>query len=279
MKLSSQVLIGALFAVPNVSAYGSKWSSLQDSFLALSMQSHEHSSPGLGHVTIATIASRLVSPSTEAYFKSLLGNENDTYLSSVATWADSYKYTKAGHFSSGFHYIDAKDSPPKYCGVDFDRDCKSSGCVVTALQNYTSRLLDPSLPPWDRVMAAKFVVHFVGDIHQPLHAENVARGGNGIHVKWHGTSWNLHHVWDSSIAEEMNGGYHRNPYPQALKWGCVLADEILEGKFAGSTKRWLQGMDLEAPIDTAMLWANESNSYVCSVGEFDVPSHSHFDSV
>lgn len=56
--------------------------------------------------------------------------------------------------------------------MDFDRDCKEDGCVVSSIQNYTQQLLDNNLYPWRRNQAAKFVIHFVGDIHQPLHAEN-----------------------------------------------------------------------------------------------------------
>lgn len=243
MKLSFAA--AALVAIPTVSAYG-----------------------GLGHVTIASIASHLVSNETETYFKSLLRNPGDDYLSSVATWADSYKYTRSGRFSRNFHFIDAKDSPPSYCGVDFARDCKKpdrGGCVVSAIANYTNRLLAPDrFAGWDRAMAAKFIVHFLGDIHQPLHVEDIARGGNGIHVLWHKKHWNLHHIWDSTIAEEMNGGYHRNPYPTAHRWGATLADEIRRGKFVDLRDKWLDGMNISDPIESSMSWARESNSYVCS---------------
>ncbi|KAJ2906556.1 uncharacterized protein MKZ38_001199 [Zalerion maritima] len=234
-------VVAALSALPAVSAWGS-----------------------LGHVTVATIATHLVSNTTEAYFQGLLNNHGPAYLSSIATWADGYKYSKGGHFTGVFHFIDAKDDPPNYCGVDYDRDCKASGCVVSAIQNYTSRVMDMELPIWERIMAAKFVVHFVGDIHQPLHTENVARGGNGIHVKFNGRKWNLHHVWDSTIAEELNGGYHHNPYPAAAKWAAELAEEIESGKYEDMKDEWLKGLDFSSPKDTAMVWATQSNTYVCS---------------
>jgi hypothetical protein len=167
MQLNMRSLILGLSVLPGAIAWGS-----------------------LGHITVAYIASNFVNDQTTAYFQELLRNDTAHYLAGVATWADSIRYTKWGRFSKNFHFIDAKDDPPTYCGVDFERDCKADGCVVSSLQNYTSQLLDAELWPWRRSQAAKFVIHFVGDIHQPLHAEDVARGGNGIHVNWEGHEFN-----------------------------------------------------------------------------------------
>ncbi|KAJ2974280.1 hypothetical protein NUW58_g8707 [Xylaria curta] len=218
----------------------------------------------LGHITIAYIASNFVNENTASYFQDLLRNDTEHYLAGVATWADSIRYTKWGRFSKNFHFIDAKDDPPSYCGVDFKRDCKADGCIVSSLQNYTSQLLDSTLWPWRRNQAAKFVIHFVGDIHQPLHVENVAQGGNGIHVNWEGHEFNLHHVWDSSIAEKMLGGNRRKPYDNAFRWAADLTGEIKSGKYLPVRASWIDGLLLDDPIATSMRWANESNAYVCS---------------
>jgi len=56
--------------------------------------------------------------------------------------ADSYRYTTAGKFSAPFHYIDALDSPPSSCGVDYTRDCGTGGCVVSAINNYVSPIFE-----------------------------------------------------------------------------------------------------------------------------------------
>jgi hypothetical protein len=209
-----------------------------------------------------------VSPSTTSYLQTLLGNDTGDYLAGVATWADSVRYTKWGRFSADFHFIDAKDSPPSYCGVEFDRDCKKDrGCVVSALQNYTTRLLDASLPDSEHQIAAKFVVHFVGDVHQPLHTEDVDRGGNGIQVHFGGQRVNLHHVWDTSIVEKMVSGAHRSPFEAAQQWAGQLATEIQSGKFAGERDSWVAGISLSDPIGTVLTWATGSNAYVCTTGE------------
>ena len=231
---------------------------------------------GFGHITIAYIASDFVSSQTATHLQSLLKNDSQDYLAGVATWADSIRYTKWGSFTKNFHFIDAKDDPPNWCGVDYDRDCKASGCVVSALANYTTQLLNASdLPAWERAQAAKFVVHFVGDIHQPLHDENVARGGNGIHVLFDGVELNLHHVWDSSIAEKLVGGVKRRPYGEARRWADELGREIKEGKFKNAREDWLAGTDLEDMKGTALRWANEGNAFVCSTGELFPPMRLH----
>ncbi|KAK4250960.1 phospholipase C/P1 nuclease domain-containing protein [Corynascus novoguineensis] len=225
---------------------------------------------GFGHISVAYVASNFVSPTTTSYLQSLLRNDTGDYLAGIATWADSIRYTKWGRFTSDFHFIDSKDDPPRYCGVDFERDCKKDrGCVVSALSNYTSRMLDEDgLPARERADAAKFVVHFVGDIHQPLHAEDVARGGNGIPVLFDGRRFNLHHVWDTSIPEKLvtggGRGVGRKPYPAAKRWADELTREINEGKYASERIDWLRSANLSDPIATAMAWAAESNAYVCT---------------
>ncbi|KAH8662277.1 phospholipase C/P1 nuclease domain-containing protein [Xylariales sp. PMI_506] len=242
LSISSQAAAwGCLSLLPQVTAWGS-----------------------LGHITVAYVASNLVKPETATYFQGLLRNDTEHYLAGVATWADSIRYTKWGRFTKNFHFIDAKDSPPTYCGVDFERDCKEDGCVVSSIQNYTNQLFDDSIPVWQRAQAAKFVIHFVGDIHQPLHVEDVALGGNGIMVKWGNAQLNLHHVWDSSIAEKMLGSISRKPYIAGQSWAASLTSEITSGKFLADSKSWGAGLYLDDPIATAMSWANESNAYICT---------------
>ncbi|SPO03896.1 probable nuclease S1 precursor [Cephalotrichum gorgonifer] len=219
----------------------------------------------LGHITTAYLASHLVSNTTESYLKYILYNDTSDYLANIATWADSARYTQWGRFTKTFHFIDAKDDPPHSCNVDLARDCKETGCVVTSLANYTLQSLDPGLSFRDRNIAMKFVVHFIGDLHQPLHNEDVARGGNGIHVLWRGYEMNLHHVWDSSIAEALvNGGRRGKPFELAKRWSAELAAEIESGKFAKEKEAWLRDIDLNDAEATALAWSRECNAYVCT---------------
>ncbi|CAK7245349.1 MAG: hypothetical protein STHCBS139747_006929 [Sporothrix thermara] len=242
MKFSVPLLTGAA-VLPSVAAWG-----------------------GFGHITIAYVASNFVSDQTAAHFQTLLRNQSSDYLANVATWADNIRYTKWGHFTGPFHFIDAKDDPPSSCDVIMERDCKSEGCVISALQNYTSRLIDAdnSLSAQEHEQAAKFIIHFVSDLHQPLHTEDVAKGGNGIHVKFDSKFFNLHHVWDTSIAEKMVGGVRRSPYGAAQEFAGKLVDDIRAGKFQEESKSWLDGMTLDDVEGTALIWARESNAYVCT---------------
>ncbi|KFG80007.1 putative nuclease S1 precursor [Metarhizium anisopliae] len=241
MKLSVAALALGLASVPGTVGWGS-----------------------LGHITTAYLAGHFVANTTEAFFKDLLRSQDDDYMAKVASWADSIRYTKWGRFTKNFHFIDAHDDPPRSCNVDFDRDCKEDGCVISALANYTKQSLDSSLPAWRRAQAAKFVIHFVGDLHQPLHNEDVALGGNRIHVLWDGKSFNLHHVWDTSIAEKWIGGMRGKPYPLAEKWANQLAGEINDGKFATEKGAWLKGLNFTDAIETAMAWSREANAFVCT---------------
>ncbi|OAA75430.1 nuclease PA3 [Akanthomyces lecanii RCEF 1005] len=218
----------------------------------------------LGHITTAYIASNFIANSTEAYLKELLKRTDDDYLASVASWADSIRYTKWGKFTSTFHFIDAHDQPPHSCNVDLERDCKQSGCVISSLTNYTEQVYDASLPAWRRAQAAKFVVHFVGDLHQPLHNEDVSRGGNGIHVLWGGRELNLHHVWDSSILEKWLGGLRGKPFPLAKRWATQLTDEISQGKWADEKDSWVKDINLADTNSTALAWSREANAIICS---------------
>jgi len=134
--------------------------------------------------------------------------------------------------------------------------------------------MDESLSRSERAIAAKFVVHFVGDLHQPLHNEDVARGGNGIPVLFDGARLNLHHVWDTSIVEKLVGGgrgLRRKPYEMAKRWAEELVREIEGGKFSRDKEGWLKAANLSDPIGTALEWAREGNSYVCSTGESFLP--------
>lgn len=84
----------------------------------------------LGHETVAFIAQDRMAAHTVSWAQGVLDNTSTSYLAGIAAWADTYRYTPAGTFSAPFHFIDAEDSPPSLCSVDYDRDCGAKGCVV-----------------------------------------------------------------------------------------------------------------------------------------------------
>ncbi|RDW78340.1 putative nuclease S1 [Coleophoma crateriformis] len=238
MKFQASLSLVVLAAIPRAFAWGT-----------------------LGHDTVAYIASNFVTAETATYFQNILGDTSANYLASVATWADSYRYTTAGKFSAPYHYIDANDAPPKTCDVQYSRDCGSTGCVVSAIKNYTSRVQSSKVSAAEKVIATKFLVHFLGDIHQPLHDEQLQVGGNGIAVTFGGTSTNLHHIWDTEIPEKYVGGY---ALADAKSWATTLTTAIKTGTYKSSAASWLKGMDITDAQASALVWASDANSYVCS---------------
>lgn len=214
-----------------------------------------------GHETVAYVASNFVSASTKTYFQTLLGDTSADYLATVSTWADSYRSTTAGKFSAPFHYIDAQDNPPSSCGVNYDRDCGSGGCVVSAISNYTSILLNTGLSKAERQVAAKMIIHFIGDIGQPLHCENLEVGGNNIDVTYDGDSTNLHAIWDTQIPESVAGS---SSLSGAKTWAGTLTTAIQSGAYKSNAAGWVSGLIIKDAVSSSLKWATESNAAVCS---------------
>ncbi|VUC33726.1 unnamed protein product [Clonostachys rosea] len=216
----------------------------------------------LGHATVAYIAQNYVDNTTEAWAKGILADDSTSYLANIASWADEYRSTTAGKWSSALHFIDAEDSPPTACNVDYDRDCGSSGCVVSAIANYTQRISDGRLSAANKAEALKFLVHFIGDITQPLHDEALSLGGNQITVTFDGyTNDNLHSIWDTYMPQKKIGG---GDLAHAQTWATELIASIDSGSFKSQATSWVSGDDTTEPVNTAMTWATDANAFVCS---------------
>jgi len=218
----------------------------------------------LGHETVGYIAQNFVKSSTKSWAQRTLDDSSSSYLANASTWADSYKYTDEGAFSAPFHYIDAEDNPPKTCNVHFDRDCGDAGCSVSAIANYTLRVqnVDGDLSGEEVGDALKFLIHFLGDITQPLHDEAFEVGGNEVNVTFDGEDTNLHSIWDTEMPEQLRGGYELS---DAEAWANNLTAEIKTGAFRNHSAQWLEGLDIGDAKASAMIWARDANKFVCSV--------------
>ena len=147
-----------------------------------------------GHALTAKVANRLLSPATRRCVHSLVPQ-----IGQGARWPDIARKTAAYKWSGRLHYAGTPDWDCDYK----DGDCDSGNCVVTALSNFTHRLQDSSLSLPDRAEALRFVLHLVGDIHQPLHLGFAAdRGGNLIKGRFLGIETNLHEVWDDAVIDK-----------------------------------------------------------------------------
>lgn len=145
-----------------------------------------------GHRIVADIALQRLSPAAANETRRLLGGQN---INEIASWADDVRRTMPN--TAPWHYIDIEITDTSYVP---SRDCKENACVIWAVESRLAILADKAAPDSARASALKFVVHFVGDLHQPLHAgERGDKGGNDVKVTFNGKLTNLHSVWDSGI--------------------------------------------------------------------------------
>ncbi|KAF4662994.1 hypothetical protein FOL46_005039 [Perkinsus olseni] len=120
-----------------------------------------------GHAVVAQLSQERITDETREAIDAIMGE--GVPMSNYSSWADNVKHGHHGHewkWSSPLHYADTPD-----CHFDYTRDCKNDYCVAGALKNYSRRVVDESLPLEQRQEALKFIVHFVGDAHQPMHID------------------------------------------------------------------------------------------------------------
>ena len=162
-------------------------------------------------------------------------NEDET-LASVATFADEIRNSRPD--TRQFHFVDIPKDASDYVP---SRDCKPSDqgdCVVAAIERFRAELADPNESRGRRRLALKFLVHLIGDMHQPLHcADDDDRGGNDVKVPWFGRSGkgiNLHSVWDRLIIEEA--GLEEAEFAEALEEDITPQNRLRESAnfFAGA---------------------------------------------
>jgi len=157
----------------------------------------------LGHSVVAELAQRHLSPAAEREVERLLAPEHTTRLADVANWPDQIRNDPAQQAlwkrTSRWHYINFSSNRCHYVAP---RDCPRGDCVVAALAREVRVLGDRAQPDAVRREALKFVVHLVGDVHQPLHAGyRPDLGGNRYQVRFEGKGGNLHKVWDSGLLD------------------------------------------------------------------------------
>lgn len=150
-----------------------------------------------GHDVVAYIAECNLTENAKAEAERLLDGKSIVYY---ANWLDNASHTPEYAYSKTWHYknIDAGET---YWTAMKNPD----GDIVEALNGQIEILRDKSLPKEQRALALKMVVHFLGDIHQPLHLGHATDlGGNRWNVTYFKTPKNLHSVWDSSLVESAH---------------------------------------------------------------------------
>ncbi|KIY68479.1 phospholipase C/P1 nuclease [Cylindrobasidium torrendii FP15055 ss-10] len=204
-------------------------------------------------------------------FTSPKSDEPQCHLAPIATWADRWKYRM--RWSAPLHYVGAiADHPSQLCLFPGAKGWENDKINVLSGIRNTSDLVEEFVSAQESGLggdhdtaneALKFLVHFIGDLHQPLHLTGRDRGGNSVKVAFDGRSTNLHSVWDSTlIAKSLRtipSNYSRplplpkvefnlrqtiyDPYIRRIVWQGIL------GKWNNELDDWLSCPSPEAAED------------------------------
>src|SRR5579863_163076 len=118
-----------------------------------------------GHDLVARIAEAQLTPTAREQVAAILG-PNAT-MASISSWADQVRRQRSA--TAPWHYVDIPINKPHY---DRTRDCAKDNCVVQQIEVEKAALRSPSTSETDRREALMFLIHFIGDMHQPLHSSD-----------------------------------------------------------------------------------------------------------
>jgi hypothetical protein len=214
-----------------------------------------------GHAIVALVAEHYLDPAVKQQVDAILAADTDPLtghgIADAANWADRFRdsdaMTTKTHYRATrqWHWIDLEIDHP-----DLDAACfhlhgvpvtapASAGpaddCIVDKIEAFTVELSTKSTPPAERLLALKYLLHFIGDLHQPLHAsDNHDQGGSKIKVTAAGSEpGTLHHYWNQDFLDFLGDD------PKGI------ADDLADGVRQSKT---LEKMQAGAPVD----WAWES---------------------
>ncbi len=173
-------------------------------------------------------------------------------MAEVSVWADAITAEDVRPQTGPWHVVQI---PPNGVGYNRARDCKNDDCIVEKIKEFTRIVGDRKLATSARVEALMFLIHFVGDLHMPLHAfVGLNRYKGGAWVRIGETTDKLHLWWDNEFVDAL--GFDSSELAKTLA-GQITVDE---------RKQWEKG--------TAGDWANESfqitHEFVTKYGLLDV---------
>jgi hypothetical protein len=187
-----------------------------------------------GHEIVALVALRELTPAARSQVARLLGSPTAMVLDS--NWADEIRDQRRD--TGRWHFVDI---PLEARGYDPRRDCPDQDCVVAQIEEDRRILSNTRLNDGVRAEALRFLIHFVADAHQPLHAEdNGDKGGNDIRVYLGRRRASLHRVWDSDVVESLG----RDPN--------TVADGLERSLSPAERRAWASG--------TPAQWADEAHA-------------------
>ncbi len=155
------------------------------------------------HALIGELAERQLSEAARAEVRRLLVDQSEPTLAAIAAWPDTARDEDGWAWTAPMHYVKFTDAR---CRDVLPEDCAGGLCVQGAVERYRADLSDRRLSRAQRAEALSFLVHFVADAHQPLHAGyRDDRGGNDFPVVLAGEALNLHRVWDARLVDIPDG--------------------------------------------------------------------------
>jgi hypothetical protein len=203
-----------------------------------------------GHRLVAEVAESRFTDHTRAAVRDLLAGQSPA---DASLWADRIRSQRRD--TSPLHYVNIPLIADAYDPV---RDCPDGRCVIGAVDSFQRVLASPSAPRSERVEALRFLLHLIGDLHQPLHvADNQDKGGNNTQVRLGGRGTNLHKAWDGEMIETL-----ATPEPEYL----------------ARLKRRMATLDLASfERGTVVEWAMEGHA-IAQSRAYRVPKGRHLDS-
>ena len=175
-----------------------------------------------GHRITAKIAETYLTKNAKTHIKKLMGHHD---LSRMSNWADEIKSDPGWKIANDWHWCTIPD------GEFYEKD-KHSGKAVEKVNEFISVLKNKKSNKKDKQIALKFLIHLIGDLHQPMHVGNgIDRGGNDIKLKWFNFPTNLHRIWDSDLINLQELSYSE------------YSDYLLLNEERGKIRKW-QGDDV-----------------------------------
>lgn len=153
-----------------------------------------------GHRVTGMIASNYLNKKAKTKIKALLGDES---LAMVSTWMDDIRSDSTYDYTSDFHWVTVET------GQSYEQMSKNpDGDLIMTIERLIGELKSHKLDRNTEIQNLKFLVHLIGDLHQPLHVGCCDdQGGNKVQVKWFGGNSNLHRVWDSDMIDGTKLSY------------------------------------------------------------------------
>jgi hypothetical protein len=202
-----------------------------------------------GHQLIAGIARGYLTAQARQQVDAMLAADTDTLtphdMASQATWADRYR--GAGHpETASWHFVDIELDKPDLAAACFGFPPPASpasagpqdDCVVDKVEEFQAELANPATAPAERLLALKYLLHFIGDIHQPLHAsDNHDRGGNCVRLAFGGPrTTNLHSYWDTTVVTALGS----DPQVVARQLAAKITPAQKSAWEQGAPRAWAQ---------------------------------------